>query len=290
MLDTVPRSAIIAGIRHRRDLGDLTDLETSLKAVGMLHPIVIDRNHNLIAGARRLKAAERIGMDAVPVHIVDNLTQAELALKAERDENTCRKPLTRSEGVALAKALAKLEAPAAKKRQGVRSAQHPGKLPTGENGRARDRAAKAAGMSRRTFDKAEAVVDAADKDPQRYEPLREEMDRTGNVDKAHKTLRAGTPAITTSAMDVERVAITLEKPSEGVFFARLSHPSGQCINIRSREALADAVTQLQRVIRQWSNEERRHRSVHVEGTKVADRDVASPADAIEEGPASPATA
>jgi hypothetical protein len=93
-----------------------------------------------------------------------------------------------------------------------------------------------------------------------------------------------------SAMVAERVAITLEKPSEGVFFARLSHPSGQCIDIRSREALTHAVTQLQRVVRQWATEQRRHRKVHVERTKAADRNVASPADAIEEGPASPATA
>jgi len=54
-----------------------------------------------------------------------------------------------------------LEKAAAKERQGTRTDKHPGKLPTSSKGRAADKAARAAGIARRTLEKAEAIIDAA---------------------------------------------------------------------------------------------------------------------------------
>jgi ParB-like chromosome segregation protein Spo0J len=45
---------IKVGKRHRRDLGDIAALAESIKAVGLLHPIVVQPDGKLIAGARRL--------------------------------------------------------------------------------------------------------------------------------------------------------------------------------------------------------------------------------------------
>jgi hypothetical protein len=93
-----------------------------------------------------------------PAQIVDNLGDAVDALKAERDENTCRKDLTFAESMALGQAIEALEKPKAKERQEatrakkgekVGAAQGGGKLPqpSSDNGKTRDKVAEAIGMS-----------------------------------------------------------------------------------------------------------------------------------------------
>jgi hypothetical protein len=54
------------------------------------------------------------------------------------------------------------------------------------NGKTRDRVAEAVGMSGRTYEKAKQVAEAAEKDPEPFGELREEMDATGKVDGPHK--------------------------------------------------------------------------------------------------------
>jgi hypothetical protein len=73
--------------------------------------------------------------------------------------------------------LEPLEKAAAKERQGTRTDKHPGKLPTSSTGRAADKAAKATGMARRTLEKAEAIVDAAEAAPEKFGKLLADMDR-----------------------------------------------------------------------------------------------------------------
>lgn len=52
-------SAITIGVRHRRDLGDIAGLATSIAKIGLLYPITIDENGRLLAGARRPAACKR---------------------------------------------------------------------------------------------------------------------------------------------------------------------------------------------------------------------------------------
>jgi ParB family chromosome partitioning protein len=91
--DIAPVHAIRIGERDRTELGDLTELADSIAAVGLLHPIVVTANLDLVAGGRRLTAVKQLGWTEVPVTVVDWFT-AEQALRAEADENTCRKPLS----------------------------------------------------------------------------------------------------------------------------------------------------------------------------------------------------
>lgn len=174
--------------RHRRDLGDLSDLKASLSRVGLLHPVVIAPDGRLVAGERRLKAIRELGWDWVPVRVVRSLDDALKALHAERDENTCRKDFAPSEAVALARDLEPLELKAAKERQGTRTDKHPGKLPEGLKGERKEHIAAAVGVSRKTLEKATAVVEAAERDPHRFEKYRAGMDRTGNVHGAYRQL------------------------------------------------------------------------------------------------------
>lgn len=95
--------------RHRKDLGDIQSLMLSIREVGLLQPIVVTADGRLIAGERRLEACRRLGWESVPVVAPESLTDAVSFLKAERDENVCRKGMLPSELAALGAALDEIE-------------------------------------------------------------------------------------------------------------------------------------------------------------------------------------
>jgi ParB family transcriptional regulator, chromosome partitioning protein len=60
--------------RHSFDPDELSSLSESIRAHGVLQPIVVRQvgdHYQLVAGERRLRAAKAVGLDAVPVRIVD---------------------------------------------------------------------------------------------------------------------------------------------------------------------------------------------------------------------------
>ena len=64
-----------------------------------------------------------------------------------------------------------------------------GKISTGSEGKTRDKIAAPLGVSGRTLEKAQIVVRAAEREPDRFGHLVAEMDRTGKVNAAHRALR-----------------------------------------------------------------------------------------------------
>jgi ParB/RepB/Spo0J family partition protein len=190
--------------RFRKDVGDLADLLDSIPRVGLLHPLVVDANMKLIAGTRRLAAVKKLGWSHVAVTVCHSADDALKALEAERDENSCRRQLSPSEAVALGEAIEKLEKPKAAERQkeGVSQTEvlePSGNLPegcqtdVGTSGETREKAAQAAGMGARTYEKAKEVVNAAKENPE-LKPLVAEMDATGKVDGAFRKLKAAQAA------------------------------------------------------------------------------------------------
>jgi len=174
--------AIIIGERHRRDLGDIDGLAASIN-MALLHPVVITRDNTLIAGERRLAACKLLGWTHVPVNVVD----LDQIVRGEFAENAHRKDFTPSELVAIGEEIECLERERAKQRQGTRTDIvancHEVKF-----GRTRERTAAQLGVSGRTYEKAKAVVDAAEAEPERFGSLVEEMDRLGKVTGAHRKL------------------------------------------------------------------------------------------------------
>ena len=150
----------------------------------MLHPIVVRPDGKLIAGERRLRAAQMLGWKKIAVTVID-LTAV---VRGEFAENAHRKDFTLSEAVAIKRALEPLERAAAKQRQGRRTDKHPEKFSGSSKGRALDKVAAVAGMHRTTIAKAEAVVDAAAAEPERFANLLADMDRTGKVNGPFKRL------------------------------------------------------------------------------------------------------
>ena len=79
--------------RTRMDEAELTDLASSMEASGLLQPVIVrvrDGHHELIAGERRWRAAERLGWTKIPAIVkeVDDRTLLTLALieNLQRDD------------------------------------------------------------------------------------------------------------------------------------------------------------------------------------------------------------
>jgi len=147
-------SDIDIGERHRKDMGDIDALADSIRTVGLLHPVVIDADGKLIAGARRIAAVKMLGRDSIDARVAESVTAAAILLQAERDENTCRKDFSPGEAVAVGQALEAIERPAAKQRQRDHGGTAPGRRkntsgtwPEVSTGDTRDKVAAAVGMS-----------------------------------------------------------------------------------------------------------------------------------------------
>lgn len=62
---------ISIGDRFRKDLGDITGLAKSIQEHGLLQPVVLSENYQLIAGERHLQASKSLGWTEIPVTIVN---------------------------------------------------------------------------------------------------------------------------------------------------------------------------------------------------------------------------
>jgi N6-adenosine-specific RNA methylase IME4 len=199
------------GYRYRKELGDLRTLAASIGDVGLLHPVVVTPEGRLIAGQRRLEACRLLGWTEIPVTIVDLLQAA----RGEAHENFVRKDLLPTEIVALKRAIEPLERRAARERQGHRAVLcHPATVAEGQgaaHGDARDNIARYLGVGRTTIERAEAVVEAAEQDPEEFGHLAEQMDRSGKVAgafrrltvlKQARELNAGPPALPSGPFQV----------------------------------------------------------------------------------------
>jgi len=105
---TVERSQIEIGERHREDYGDINDLAESMKQEGIIQPLAVKRNgerFKLLAGGRRIKAAEKAGITEIPVRVYpENLSETQM-LMIELCENVFRKDMTWLEQTRLRKKI-----------------------------------------------------------------------------------------------------------------------------------------------------------------------------------------
>lgn len=217
----LPISSILLGDRVRKDMGDLQSLADSIKAHGLLHPVVVKKDKTLVAGHRRVEAARLLGWKEIPVTVVD---VADL-LSAERDENTVRKDFTPTEAVAIGRLIEEQERPLALARM------HAGRPPKssvnftevnrgGKHPQVTDVVGPAVGMSGPTYARAKAVVVAAEQNPSKFGDLPAHMDET-SVLRAHtemqrrKTGNGRNPALRKMAYlkpnrEVERAVLALD--------------------------------------------------------------------------------
>ena len=97
----MPVDRIRIANRFRKDMGALDELQASIEALGLLHPILVTKDDRLIDGERRVRAYQALGRDVIPTRMVD----VPSLLRAEHDANELAKAFTVSERVAIGQAL-----------------------------------------------------------------------------------------------------------------------------------------------------------------------------------------
>ena len=78
------------GERFREDYGDVESLAQSIKSEGLINPITVDTESNLLAGGRRLEACKLLGWDSIDATIFKIENEYELRI-VELIENIQRK-------------------------------------------------------------------------------------------------------------------------------------------------------------------------------------------------------
>lgn len=149
----VPVAEITIGDRCRKEMGDLQGLALSINAVGLLHPIGITPNKQLVFGERRLKAVRDILKEpTIEARVID----IQHVALGEYHENEIRKDFTVTERVAIGKAVEE-----AIKKKRPKDSLVPGKCPeqeTLQGHETREVAAEAAGFtSERQYRRAKQV-------------------------------------------------------------------------------------------------------------------------------------
>src|SRR3954471_21039603 len=111
--------SITVGVRHRRDLGDMSALMRSIEEVGLLQPITVTPDGVLVCGLRRLEAMRRLGKRTLSVWVRSGISDQLSHLLAQQDENEQRKPLSPVETARLYDEIKVLEKEDSQRRQAV---------------------------------------------------------------------------------------------------------------------------------------------------------------------------
>lgn len=96
--------------RIRKDMGDLRALKESMHIYGLLNPITLNANHELIAGGRRLAAAKELGWETINATVLANVDEIK-ELEMELEENNQRKEFSQDEILDGYERLRKLQNP-----------------------------------------------------------------------------------------------------------------------------------------------------------------------------------
>lgn len=88
---------IVIRDRIRLDEGELDALAKSIETIGLIQPIVISENYELLSGYRRLHACKMLGWETIEVKIVTIGDDVVKRLDWEYHENQGRKELTAEE-------------------------------------------------------------------------------------------------------------------------------------------------------------------------------------------------
>jgi N6-adenosine-specific RNA methylase IME4 len=178
----IPITDIKIGNRFRKDLGNLQELADSIEDVGLLQPVVINENNELVDGQRRIEAAKKAGWTEIPVYILN----VEDIIKGELHANTVRKDFTTSERAAIFEEIKT-------KRIGHRPKKDSNLEGFSEQQRGRETAdiiAELTNVSRAQVYKEMKIVEAARDKPRRFGKLLESVDKKEtSVDAAFRIVR-----------------------------------------------------------------------------------------------------
>jgi ParB/RepB/Spo0J family partition protein len=192
---------------RRRQLRDVDELAASIKAIGLLQPIVLTQAGRLVAGRHRLEAVKQLGWTKVP-SILRSLTDLDAEL-AEIDENLIRNELTqleRSEHLA--------------RRKAIYEARHPETRHHVAGGKARQQAAS---------DKMSFAADTATKTGVTRRTIERETRIAERIPEATRNLIRETP-VADSQTDLLALAKVKDEAEQQRLASRVA--TGQAKNVR----------------------------------------------------------
>ena len=202
----VPINQIKITNRVRKEIAKIEELAADIEVNGLLNPITVmrltDGDFQLLAGLRRLRAVESIGLAEIDVNVVSP-ADAEAALRIEISENEQREPFTFSEKMDFARMIEEIEKEKAKERmslggKGGMEQEGVDCSPPLEKKKSRDAVGEIIGMSGRQYSRAKHIAENAP------EEIIEELD-TGQrtIRSAYDELRSLEKAVKSSENDVE---------------------------------------------------------------------------------------
>jgi ParB family transcriptional regulator, chromosome partitioning protein len=100
--------SIVIKKRVREDLGDMAKLKDSLVSVGLINPIILNDDLELLAGYRRYTAANELGWENIECRIISTESELEKFM-IEADENIIRKEFTHDELIKINKKIDELK-------------------------------------------------------------------------------------------------------------------------------------------------------------------------------------
>ena len=95
-MDTIKTNEIKIVSNPRIDFGNLEELKNSIKKIGIVTPLIINSKNELLSGERRLRAAQELGLETVPVKVEEKWNEEKQECW-KLMENIQRKDLTVSE-------------------------------------------------------------------------------------------------------------------------------------------------------------------------------------------------
>ena len=202
IVERISIDSVIVTSRTRKDFGDISSLAESISAVGLLQPIVINENNELVDGQRRILACIKLGIRQIPFYRV-SLKQIILG---EFHANSNRKDFTSSERVVISNAVEKYLREHSRGVGRPRSSQTADEnikdsVPSPDlntdvtknyvvnlttfSGRLKDNVSRYLGVTRNTLEKEKKIINATEQNPESFDELRRRVDQKKiSVDKA----------------------------------------------------------------------------------------------------------
>ena len=161
-IDTIKVTA-----RIRKQAVKLDELAADIRLNGLINPITVmpsGEGFQLLAGLRRLKAAQALGWTEIEANCVEP-KDAEAALHIEHSENVQREPFTFSEKMDYARLIEQIESAKAKERMIAGKKNIDPVLPGAQgNNRTRDIVGSKVDMSGAQYDRAKFIAENAPPD------------------------------------------------------------------------------------------------------------------------------
>jgi len=198
--------------RIRKEIQGIDELAENIKTYGLLNPITVMKisdRYQLLAGLRRLRAAETLGFTEIEVNIVSP-KDAEETLRIEISENEQREPFTHSEKLDYGRQLERLEAAKALERKSIggtvagrgREKKDMDCSPYPIQGTTRDIVGRQLGMSGRQYARAKYI--AANAPPEVME----------EIDRGERTIRATYDELKLKEKSAPPASVIVPKKSE----------------------------------------------------------------------------